>query len=199
LTSTGKGRRTRQRILAAAADLMHERGLNAVTAGDVMRASETGKGQFYQHFDGREALVAEVFLAHSAFMKSFPPIDGWAALERWIDEHGKAQKALAFRRGCPLGTAAYALQPEQSGLRKIIADAFLAMQRSVSRFLRAERDAGRLSADAHPDRLAEFLVASVQGGLLLSLLHGNAAPFRSAAGGALAYLRSLVMPSAATR
>jgi AcrR family transcriptional regulator len=76
-SATAKGLRTRERILQTAADLFHERGINATTAGDVLRASATGKGQFYQHFPSREALVNEVLKRHRAFPAAALPIRSW--------------------------------------------------------------------------------------------------------------------------
>jgi AcrR family transcriptional regulator len=52
--------RNRQRILAAAADLFTERGLD-VTLDDVARAAGVGIGTVYRRFPDKETLVSELF------------------------------------------------------------------------------------------------------------------------------------------
>ena len=190
MTLTEKGRRTRERILQAAADLLHGQGINATSAGDVMRASGTGKGQFYQHFSSWEALVAEVFAGHVAFVESLPPFESWDDVERWMLTYHELQRSFEFERGCPLGTAAYALHADQKTVRDPVTKAFTAIRDNISRFLRREQRAGRYDADADPKRLAEFAIATVQGGLLLSLLYKNGKPLRGVIREALTHLRS---------
>jgi TetR/AcrR family transcriptional repressor of nem operon len=50
------GAQTRDRILAAAADLVVERGLGATTIDAVLEASSTTKGAFFHHFESKSAL-----------------------------------------------------------------------------------------------------------------------------------------------
>jgi TetR/AcrR family transcriptional repressor of nem operon len=188
--SPGKGRQTRERILSTAADLIHQRGLNVTSTGDIMRASGTGKGQFYQHFASREELIMQVFEMHRRFVISQPPIESWDDLERWMLEHYRAQESFRFERGCPVGTAAYALQPDQKELRTEIGETFSAVRRNIARFLRRERSAGRLRSNAKVERLADFAIATVQGGLLLGLLFQRGAPVQAAIQEAFAHLRS---------
>jgi AcrR family transcriptional regulator len=52
--------RNRQRILAAAADLLSERGLDA-TLDDVARAAGVGVGTVYRRFPDKESLIEELF------------------------------------------------------------------------------------------------------------------------------------------
>jgi TetR/AcrR family transcriptional repressor of nem operon len=57
---TRRGLATRDRIVRAAATLMHTRGVNATTLDDVRIASGTSKSQLYSHFVDKESLVQEV-------------------------------------------------------------------------------------------------------------------------------------------
>jgi len=57
---TSRGAATRNRIVLAAAELMHVQGVAATTIDDVLAASATSKSQFYQHFDDKSELVYEV-------------------------------------------------------------------------------------------------------------------------------------------
>jgi TetR/AcrR family transcriptional repressor of nem operon len=175
---TAKGERTRERILQTAVDLFHERGINATTLGDVLRVSGTGKGQFYQHFPSREALIDEVLERHRAFLAAAAPIASWDDLRGWLHHYLELQRSFGYRRGCPVGTAAYALQPDQDLPRSTLKQIFDHMRQALAAFFGAEQRAGRLRAGAEPRRLADFTVAAVQGAMLLGLLERGPRPAR---------------------
>lgn len=189
---TAKGERTRQRILAAAADLFHQNGVNATSVGDVLRASETGKGQFYRHFTSWDDLVTCVLARHREWIESHTSIRSWDDLSTFLRSHLEAQRGFGFVRGCPVGTAAYALQPDQNDARDVLHGTFGTMRHSIAAFLRTEQLAGRLSNEADTRSLADFAIAATQGGMLLSLLDRGGEPAESAIGHALAHLRSFV-------
>ncbi|MGA0601498.1 TetR/AcrR family transcriptional regulator [Caulobacter sp. KR2-114] len=53
-----RAERTRAALLGAARRLLAERPVDAVTVDDMVQAAGVGKGSFYNHFEGREGLVA---------------------------------------------------------------------------------------------------------------------------------------------
>ena len=63
---TSRGAATRNRIVLAAAELMHARGVATTTIDEVLAASATSKSQFYQHFDDKSELVYEVITLAAA-------------------------------------------------------------------------------------------------------------------------------------
>lgn len=186
--SPAKGERTRQRILDTAADLFHRQGVNATSLGEVLRASGAGKGQFYQHFASREELVEEVLEGHRAFLAGVAPIRSWDDLHAWMHHYLEMQRSFGFERGCPVGTAAYALRPDQRQPRSTLKAIFDRMRDDLATFLDQERQAGRVTDDADPRRLAHFTVAAVQGGMLLGLLDRGPDPARAAIEEAFAHL-----------
>jgi AcrR family transcriptional regulator len=81
--------RNRQRILAAAAELLSERGLDA-TLDDVARAAGVGVGTVYRRFPDKESLIEELFrdridamvkLAEQALTEPDP----WQALVSYLE------------------------------------------------------------------------------------------------------------------
>lgn len=192
---TAKGAATRRRIVDSASDLFHEQGINATTVGDVLRRSEVGKGQFYRHFESREQLIVDVLRAHRDMLATQPAIASWADLEQWLSRFPAAQREFDFRRGCPVGTAAYALQPAQADARHVLEDVFDSMRRNIAGFLAAEQQAGRYDTAADPSALAQLTVAAVQGGTLLGLVDGADTAATAVAAETLAHLRSHVARS----
>lgn len=57
---TAKGERTRQRVLAAASELIFERGVAGTTIEDVQAAAGVSASQLYHYFPSKNALVRAV-------------------------------------------------------------------------------------------------------------------------------------------
>ena len=179
-----KGARTRERILATAADLFHARGMNATTLGDVLRAADVGEGQFYQHFAGRDDLVMRVLeRRRDELAAAFAaPIETWDDLRAFMWVFLESQRAFDFERGCPVGTPAYALQPEQAEPRAELKAIFDHMRGRVVAFLRSQ---GVL----RPEAKAHFTLAAVQGAMLLGLLDRDEATVEAVLDEAFAHLQ----------
>jgi AcrR family transcriptional regulator len=81
--------RNRQRILAAAAEVLSERGLDA-TLDDVARAAGVGVGTVYRRFPDKESLIEELFRDRIDIMvrtaeQALTEPDPWQALVSYLD------------------------------------------------------------------------------------------------------------------
>src|SRR5215469_15539960 len=56
--STRRGRASRERIVAQAAELFALRGIAETSVDEVLAAAKAGKGQFYHYFRSRDELAA---------------------------------------------------------------------------------------------------------------------------------------------
>ena len=89
-----RGRRTRERLLAAGAEVFAERGYHAARVDDVVKLAETSHGTFYLYFANKEelfhALAEEVADRLATLAGTLPPLtpgpDGVAALTTWMAE-----------------------------------------------------------------------------------------------------------------
>ncbi|NGO74412.1 TetR family transcriptional regulator [Streptomyces sp. YC504] len=52
-----KKQRRRERIVAAATDLVRERGIDEVTVTDIAEVAQVGRATFFRHFDSKESAV----------------------------------------------------------------------------------------------------------------------------------------------
>jgi AcrR family transcriptional regulator len=62
---TARGRETRERIVAAASELIRERGVAEASLDEVIQRAGVSKGQLYHYFDDRTALLLAVVLANT--------------------------------------------------------------------------------------------------------------------------------------
>ena len=166
--------------------------MNVVSVGDVLTASRTGKSQFYSHFSSRDELVRTVleFNESRICRMMSESIESWDDLERFLRYHLEQQRATGFARGCPFGTAAYSLEKEQEEERTPLQGILNAMRKRLQRFFQHEKQAGNMVAEASPKRLADFTIASVQGGMLLSLIEKNGNALRNSISESLVHLKS---------
>ena len=167
-----KGEVTRERILSSAAELIHQRGMNVVSIGDVLNHSGTGKSQFYSHFQSRDDLIKAVLKLneHRICDALSKPIESWSDLREWIYIHEKFQSKYGFERGCPFGTAAYSLQAGQVSERGPLRRVLDRMRQRVVSFLETQKSAGSIRTSANPEKLASFAVASIQGAMMIGVI-----------------------------
>ena len=193
LPLTEKGRATRRRIVDAAADLMVERGVSAVSLDEVGRVTSTSKSQMYHYFASKHDLVAAVVICIQDRIVAFQG-DLLDAVESVDDLRGWADSVVAFHRGaprwtgCPLGTLSSELMGVTEVGRLEVQEAFGSWQLLVTRTLVRLQDSGKIRADADPKRLATATLASLEGGLLMSKALQDETPLAIALDAALGYL-----------
>ena len=93
--------------------------------------------------------------------------------------------------GCPLGSLAGALAECDQVARAALARSFDEWERLLREGLTAMLDRGELRADIDVDRIAVSILASLQGGLLLSRTRRDASSVRDAVDTSVAYLWAL--------
>lgn len=192
---TARGAMTRSRIVKAAAELFHIKGVNAVTLDDVRMASGTSKSQLYRHFPGKDELVCAViaFRAESILTRDrqyLERMNSFRALQRWTDVIININALQDGAYGCPLGTIASAYAGTGSGARAMLEAAFAEWEALIAAGLRRMKENGSLHTDADPDRLAVGLMAALQGGHLLARTARDITPMRITMQMALDHLKS---------
>lgn len=192
---TVKGRATRDRIVAAAAALMFERGVAGTSLDDVKARAGVSSSQLYHYFADKNALVSAVIRFQTdAILDGQQPhlahLDSPAALRAWRDALIGVRHRLRCRGGCPIGSLAGEIAEADPQLRRDLMQGFERWEAALRDGLRAMRERGELRADADPNALATALLASVQGGILLSQLRRSTEPMEIAIDASLAHVAS---------
>ena len=172
------GRQTREAILQAATELMHLRGYQATTLDDVLRESGVGKGNFYYHFKSKEDLgYAILDQVVSAFLeRTLEPCFSETSTPRLTQIRCFLDRVLAAQRerncvgGCALGNLASELSDVHEGFRARLFGVFSAWRERLTWALEQSQAAGSVRPDCRPDAVAQFLVASLEGAILVTKL-----------------------------
>jgi len=160
-----------------------------------LRASRTGKGQFYHYFKSKDGLIHEVLQAHlDAIRNGTAPLEyeisSWKGLERWFMAHVELQKSFAMTHGCPFGTIGNEVTENDELVRQDLSLIFEVMKTKLAAFFLPEKSQGRLMKTVDPDQMADFCIASIQGGMLLGKIKRSSQTVERTVQEALAHLKS---------
>jgi TetR/AcrR family transcriptional regulator, transcriptional repressor for nem operon len=171
-----KGAVTRDQILDTATRLIHLRGYHGTSLDDVLSGSGVGKGNFYYHFKSKEELayaiidrVVDAFIARTlepifADTAADPIMQIHAFLDRVVDTH-RQRNCVG---GCPLGNLASELSDVHEGFRRRLAGIFTEWHGRLTEALERGQARGRVRQNCAPADGAQFLVASLEGAILLA-------------------------------
>jgi TetR/AcrR family transcriptional regulator, transcriptional repressor for nem operon len=192
--STPRGRRSRERIVDAAATVIAERGVDGASLDQILELASASKSQLYHYFSGKDELVRAVIARRldetlASQMPWLTELDSFAAIRRWFDMLIERNEAHGFP-GCGIGTLANELADRDEEARAELVTCFARWERYLVDGLSRMRSRGDLMPRADPERLATAVFAALQGGLLLSKTAKDVEPLRAALDAAFAHLRS---------
>jgi AcrR family transcriptional regulator len=108
-TAVGQRPGKRERLAAAAAQLLHEQGIERTTLADIAGAADVPAGNVYYYFKTKDEVIAAVIEAHTQQVKTtLAAIDAHhrspkSRLKALVREF-TAQGEIVAQHGCPLGS-----------------------------------------------------------------------------------------------
>jgi AcrR family transcriptional regulator len=169
----------RQRVVAAAADMLARHGMNATSIREMAKRAGAPLGSTYHHFPGgKQQVVAEAVRmagAHvSAILDRCMEQGAAAGLRAFLATWRNILVQSDFRAGCPVMAAA-AEEPVDDSAEAALdaaAQVFGDWHRRLAAFLEA---GGRSAASA--SGLATLIIAGVEGAIVLCRARRNIVPF----------------------
>ncbi len=180
---TPKGERTRSRIIEAAAQLIHERGIAGTTLDDIRSQAGVSGSQLSHYFADKDELVQAVIDYQAETVtgnQRQADLGRPAGLRAWRDTVITQVKNSQGKGGCPLGSLAGQLAETDAQARALIAAGFGQWSAAISDGLHRLHDTGHLPDGTDPDDLAVTLLAALQGGLLLAQVQRDTRPLETA-------------------
>jgi TetR/AcrR family transcriptional repressor of nem operon len=169
---------TREALLKAATRLIHVQGYQNTSLDDVLRESGVGKGNFYYHFRSKEDLGYAILdqIIASFLERTLEPCFSSVEAPRlgqircFLDRVLEAQRQRKCVGGCAMGNLASELSDVHEGFRARLDSVFTAWRGRLTVALREAQDRGEVVAACEPDSIGHFLVAALEGAILLSKL-----------------------------
>ena len=175
--------------------VMRERGVAEMTLDEVQSAADVGRSQMYHYFDGREDLIravvdATVDAVLGGSVEELAGLSSLDGIDRWFERAENACGESGGLGGCPLGSLVGQIAEHDDVARCSLADGFDRWATSLAVGFAHLRDEGVLAADVDERELADFTMATLQGGLLLAQVSRDPIRLRHALDGARATLRA---------
>ena len=164
----------RNAILDAAARVINERGYSHTSVEDLIAATGlSGKSHFYHYFPSKEALGMAVidrqferFTERGLAILSEPMIEPIDRLSLFIDTLVALQRERDGGSGSPFGNLAGELADAHEGFRRRLDDVFDRWTEQLDALLREV--GAQLREGVDTVRLARFIIASLEGGMLMT-------------------------------
>ncbi len=177
-----------------AAELFAERGIAGTSVDEVLAAAGAGKGQFYHYFRSRDELAAAA-VGHrcarviAGLTQALGGVSSLTGLEEALAGFVTGFEQMGMP-GCPIGTLATEVAGRNEDARLQAAAGFDAWERLLADALERMRQRGELRPDAPPAVLATGLLASIEGGMVLSQARKDVASLRIAVEAGLGQVRA---------
>jgi len=182
LFSMPKVLNTRDRLVDSARYLFWERGFAGTSMADLLGHAGVNSGSFYHFFESKEALLRAVL---EEYLHALRPMVVQPAFARTDEPVARIFAILAGYRerilqtdckyGCPLGRLALEIDPDNRPAHKLIAKNFQSWIGMVRECV--EQIGDRLPKSTDPEALSTYVLAVMEGGVMLSRSYGSVEPF----------------------
>jgi TetR/AcrR family transcriptional repressor of nem operon len=172
----------REQLLAAGLDTLHRGGFNATSVQDITEAAGVPKGSFYNHFESKETLGAEVVLryventeAQRAILRE-TKLAPLARLRKHFERLNQDVARNNYSYGCLLGNFGTELSEQSPLIREQVAKAFVGWSDLIAKVIAEAQTAGAVTKELSPKVLAAFLVSAWEGALMRAKVDKSRAP-----------------------
>jgi len=173
---------TRDRLINSARYLFWERGFAGTSMADLLAHAEVNSGSFYHFFESKEALLREVLNGYLHALRPMVVDPAFAHTDEPVERifailAGYRGRILQTdcKYGCPLGRLALEIDPENRPAHKLIAANFQGWITAVRECI--DQLKPRLPKGTDPEALAIYVLAVMEGGVMISRSYGSVEPF----------------------
>jgi len=173
-----KGRETRAHILKESRRLFTMQGFQNTSISEVIAATGVKKGNLYYHFPSKEELGLAVLIDagdefYNILDQSLVGEDPIIKIINSCNSIMNMMQQTNFVGGCLFGNTALEMSDSNSRFGKIIQEVFSYWTERIEQELRRAKDAGLLNSSIPADALATTIVATLEGGIMLSRVYQN--------------------------
>jgi len=171
-----KGEQTRQEIIRKAAPVFNQRGFAGASMNDIMQATGLEKGGLYRHFTCKQQLATEAFRytleqaveRRTAHLAEIP--NAVEKLRHMIKAFVETPSPVPG--GCPLMNTFVDADDTNPELRELARKGVAAWKSRIASIVSSGIERGEIRPDTAPSRIANLIVANLEGALLISRLEG---------------------------
>jgi TetR/AcrR family transcriptional regulator, transcriptional repressor for nem operon len=188
---------TKARLIESARYLFWEKGYAAASMADLLSHAGVNSGSFYHFFESKEALLRSVLetyipalrpmIVDPAFTQTDEPV---ARIFAILAGYRERIVQTDCKYGCPLGRLALEIDPENRPAHQLIAENFQGWIAAIRECVDQMSDALPPATDR--EALATYVLAVMEGAVMLSRSYGAVEPFDRAVGQLREHFRLLL-------
>jgi TetR/AcrR family transcriptional repressor of lmrAB and yxaGH operons len=174
---------SRDKLIDATLTLLRSQGFRGTGMNQIVEQSGAPKGSLYHHFPlGKEQLVIETLRTAGRNVEKRisdalrQHADTGKALRAYLEAYAREIRESDFQRGCPVGNVAMDVAATEPNLRTVCNEIFKTWASLIARRLQED---GAPKAEA--ESLAEFVISSLEGALILCRAQRSTQPLQHAA------------------
>ena len=173
MAQTKKGEKTRDHILKTTRVLLMANGFHDTSINDIIKAAGVTKGNLYYHFASKEdiglAVLEDVKEEFFQFLAdSFTGETACAKVANSCQAIFEEQIRNNLVGGCLFGNAALEMSDSNPRFSKVIRNVFAHWVEEIERYLSQAKAEHSLHLNVSPGMLARAIVATIEGGIMLS-------------------------------
>lgn len=184
---------TREQFIETTCDLLEEQGYHATALNQIVAESGSPKGSLYYYFpEGKEELAAEAITLTGEMVAArnrenlSDEAEPAEAVRRFVHRIAGHVEASGYRGGGPLMTVAMETATSSERLNLACREAYGRLQEAFSELFIAHG-----FSPGRADGLATFVIASIEGGVILSRTAHSGDPLRRVADELAGYLNAI--------
>jgi len=173
---------TKEQLIVAGLNALLEKGFNGVGVQEITEQAGVPKGSFYNHFESKEALGAEIVERYGLnstrrailLDKTVPPLQ---RLRTHFETLNASFIKSKFERGCLLGNFSAELANQSPVIRESLVTLFERWTKDLEVAIADAQSEGAVSSDRDAGDIAAFLLDAYEGTLLRARVQRDRAPF----------------------
>ncbi len=161
---------TRRKILDAALEEIHLRGFQGMRVDHILKRTGLTKGALYHHFTNKQAIGYAIV----------DEILGQDIMERWVgplkhstnpvltfieicEQERAGKNASEIEKGCPINNLSQEMSPIDEGFRERLERVYEQWTGAIAEALERGKSTGVIREEVQSEKVAKFLLASLQG------------------------------------
>lgn len=173
---------TRDRIIEAARELFYSQGYHATGLAQILKEAEVNSGSLYHFFASKEELLLAVLDRYKEMLWPVLLEPAWDGIDdpvgrifALLERYRQGLLMTDFTRSCPIGNLALELTEFHPDAQRRVAENFEGWRIAVRGCLEAAAD--RLPPGVDLDRLATFILTTMEGAVMQSRAYRSIEPF----------------------
>jgi TetR/AcrR family transcriptional regulator, transcriptional repressor for nem operon len=187
---------TRERIVLAAMQLFWEKGYGSTSIADILRKAGANSGSLYHFFPAKQDLLTAVLDTYVQGIRPMLLDPAWTGIEDpverifvLLDRYRQLLIETECFYGCPIGNLALELHEPDPAVRERLVANFSAWTAAIEECLSAA--GSRLPPEVDRKGLAQFVLTTMEGGVMQARTHRSLEPFDASVGQLRKYFECL--------